>query len=120
MVFENVIATGSFSVPLLGLARRESQYCSYSGYKRRPKIKESTELSVSFISFHVSSSSVIVQSIYPLGLSMKQSIDVCRAAIIFLIVILPHTPASKSLYQLQISINGHLVFEYLKKFITRI
>jgi hypothetical protein len=49
----------SFSVPLFGLSRSESQYCSYSGYIRRPRIKVSTELSVSSNSLHVSSSSAI-------------------------------------------------------------
>jgi hypothetical protein len=34
-----------------------------------------------------------------LGPSMKPSTDVCKAAIIFLIVICPHTLASKSLYR---------------------
>ena len=79
----------SFSVPILELARRESQYCSYPGYIRRPRISASTEFSVSFITFYVSSSSAIAQSISPFGPSIKQSTDVCRAVIIFLIIIFP-------------------------------
>ncbi|MGB8134104.1 MAG: hypothetical protein WCE99_07915, partial [Nitrososphaeraceae archaeon] len=89
----------SFSVPILELARRESQYCSYPGYIRRPRISASTEFSVSFITFHVSSSSAIAQSISPFGPSIKQSTDVCRAAIIFLIIIFPVRLVQSHYYQ---------------------
>jgi hypothetical protein len=65
----------------------------------RPRIKVSSDLSVSSRSLHVSSSSAIAQSSSPLGPSMKPSTDVCKAAIIFRIVIFPHTLVFKALYR---------------------
>src|ERR671911_2858152 len=61
-----------------------------------PRIKVSTDLSVSSRSLHVSSSSAIAQSSSPLGPSMKPFTDVCNAAIIFLMVIFPHTLVFKA------------------------
>jgi hypothetical protein len=75
---------------------------SFTSLKRAyppPRIRGLTEFSVSFITFHVSSSSAIAPSISPFGPSIKQSTDVCRAAIIFLIIIFPVRLVQSHYYQ---------------------